>query len=170
MKGFEKISVFEIKDNLFGAVNDDWMLVTAMKKDGNVNTMTASWGGFGIMWGKPVCVCVIRPQRYTLEFVNDSDSLTLSFLEDGYRDALNLCGTKSGRDLDKIKEAGLTLIKDGGLASFEESKMIVCGKKIYCDEIKESGFIDKTIIDSKYPKRDYHRVFVCEIEAVYIKS
>lgn len=118
MNGFREISPCDIKENLFRAVGEDWMLVTAEKKDGSVNTMTASWGGFGVMWGRPVCVCVIRPQRYTLEFVNEVERLTLSFLEDGHREALNICGKKSGRDCDKITEAGLDVVKDGDIAGF----------------------------------------------------
>lgn len=169
MNGFREISPCDIKENLFRAVGEDWMLVTAEKKDGSVNTMTASWGGFGVMWGRPVCVCVIRPQRYTLEFVNEAERLTLSFLEDGHREALNICGKKSGRDCDKITEAGLDVVKDGDIAGFAQARMVVAGKKIYVDRIKEDCFLDRSIIDSKYPKRDYHIVFVCEIEKVFVK-
>ncbi len=169
MNGFNEILPSEIKDNLFTAINDDWMLITAKKADGSVNTMTASWGGFGILWGRPICFCVIRPQRYTLEFVEEAENLTLSFLEDGYREALNLLGRKSGRDCDKIAESGLTIVEDGKIVGFSEARMVISGKKIYTDIIKESGFIDKTIIDSKYPHRDYHKVFICEIEKVFIK-
>lgn len=169
MNGFKEILPSEIKENFFTAVNDDWMLITAKKSDGTINTMTASWGGFGIMWARPVCLCVIRPQRYTLEFVEESERLTLTFLNDGYREALKLLGTKSGRDCDKISESGLSTIHDGEIVGFNEARMIISGKKIYTDTIKECGFIDKSIIDSKYPNRDYHRVFVCEIEKVFIK-
>lgn len=164
------ISPFELKDNFFKGINDDWMLITAVNKDGKVNTMTASWGGFGIMWGKPVCVCVIRPHRYTNEFVSGADRLTLSFLEDGNREALKICGTKSGRDCDKIAEAGLCIVRENDYAYFAQSRLTFVGKKIYVDEIKEDNFLDKAIIDSKYPQRDYHVVYLCEIEKVLEKE
>lgn len=160
----------EIKDNFFSAINEDWMLVTAVNSDGNVNTMTASWGGFGIMWNKAVCVCVIRPQRFTSAFVKDSDRLTLSFLEEGNREALKICGTKSGRDCDKIKEAGLKTIVEGDIAYFDKSRLTIVGRKIYVSKFYEENFIDKSIIDSKYPLRDYHDVYVCEIEKVLVKD
>jgi len=166
----KEITSYDIKENLFNSVMHDWMLITAVNKEGKVNTMTASWGGFGIMWSRPVCVCVIRPQRYTREFVDDANRLTLSFLTEGHREALNLCGKVSGRDCDKIAEAGLHTVTDGDLAYFEESRLVVCGKKIYVSEFKEDNFLDKTLIDSKYPLRDYHKVYVCEIEKVLVKD
>jgi flavin reductase (DIM6/NTAB) family NADH-FMN oxidoreductase RutF len=102
--------------------------------------------------------------------VDDAEKLTLSFLSEGHRDALALCGKVSGRDCDKITEAGLHTVTDGDIAYFEESRLVVCGKKIYVSEFKEENFLDPTIIDSKYPLRDYHKVYVCEIEKVLIKD
>ena len=164
------ISPFELPDNFFKALSDEWMLVTAVNESGKVNTMTASWGGFGYMWARPVGVCVIRPQRYTNEFAKEADVITLSFLEDGNRDALKLCGTVSGRDRDKITESGLKIIEEDGYAYFEQSRLTLVGRKIYVDRFKEECFIDKTIIDEKYPKRDYHDVYVLEIEKVIVKD
>jgi flavin reductase (DIM6/NTAB) family NADH-FMN oxidoreductase RutF len=68
------------------------------------------WGGFGVLWRKNVAWCVIRPQRYTYEFVERADSFTLSFFQERYRSALELCGSKSGRDTDKFKAGGLTAV------------------------------------------------------------
>ena len=158
----------QIDGNLFSAINDDWMLITALKNDGRINTMTASWGGFGIMWNKPVCLCAIRPQRYTNEFVKENDILTLTFLKDGHRDALKLCGTKSGRDCDKIALASLTPITDNGIAYFEQSRLVVVARKIYVSSFKAECFVDKAILDKNYPKNDLHDVYVCEIERVLV--
>ncbi|MBE6622543.1 MAG: flavin reductase family protein [Ruminococcaceae bacterium] len=162
----KEIKPYDITDNLFTAVNHDWMLITAMNRDGKVNTMTASWGGFGILWGKPVCVCVIRPQRYTHQFTEEADRLTLTFLKEGHREALNLCGTVSGRDGNKIEKAGLHTVIDGEYAYFEESRLVICGRKIYVSQIKEENFLDPAIVASKYPQKDFHTVYVCEIESV----
>ena len=164
------VSPFELPDNFFKALCDEWMLGTAVDKSGKVNTMTASWGGFGYMWARPVALCVIRPQRYTNEFAKEADIITLSFLEDGNREALKLCGTVSGRDRDKIAEAGLEVIKEDGYAYFAQSRLTFVGRKIYVDKMKEECFLDKKIIDEKYPKRDYHDVYVLEIEKVIVKD
>ena len=163
----KRITPTEITENLFSAIQDDWMLITAKNKEGRINTMTASWGGFGILWGRPVCFCVIRPQRYTYGFVEEAERLTLSFLRDGYRHALTLCGTKSGRDGDKIAEAGLTPVSEDDYVTFAEACLVVCGKKLYVSDLEESKFLDPSLVESKYPNRDFHRVYICEIEAVY---
>ena len=104
---FREISVEELKDNPFTLINKDWMLITAGNEKSH-NTMTASWGGVGELWGKYVSTIYVRPQRYTLEFVEREDYYSLCFFGPEYRQALNFCGTKSGRDFDKDKETGLT--------------------------------------------------------------
>ena len=111
MADFIEFSPYELEGNVFEQIGKDWALITAMKKEsGDVNTMTASWGGMGVIWRDPSFVCVIRPQRYTYEFSENADILTLSFFDEKYRDALKICGTKSGRDGDKIAEAVLTFL------------------------------------------------------------
>ncbi len=161
------ISPYELNENLFHLIDKEWMLITAKNPEtGAVNTMTASWGGMGILWNKPVAFIFIRPQRYTLEFVHASEELTLSFFSEEYRDALRLCGRKSGRDCDKIAEAGLHLTE--GSASFDEARMTVTCRKLYEDTLKECAFIDKSLL-SNYAQSDFHRVFICEIKEIVQK-
>ncbi len=160
------ITPYEIRDNLFSAIDRDWMLITAVDRSGKVNTMTASWGGFGILWNKPVCFCFIRPQRYTKRFVDEAESFTLSFFPEGYREALTLLGTVSGRERDKIAESGLHTVTEEGIAYFKEARLVVVSKKLYADELKEENFLDLTVVSNKYPQKDFHTVYVCEIRQV----
>jgi len=91
-----KIDPREINQNPFTLIDDDWFLLSA----GNLstfNTMTASWGGMGILWNKPVVFCFVRPQRYTYKFMESNDLFTMSFFDESYRKALSLCGKVSGR-------------------------------------------------------------------------
>ncbi len=168
MKKFKHIGTSDIDCNFFDAIGDEWMLITAKDKNtGKYNTMTASWGGIGVIWKKRVFCCVIRPQRYTYEFAENSDIITLSFFGEGYRSALNFCGTKSGRDYDKAKETGLTPrddIEDG--VYFDEAKLVLVGRKLYAGDLDEDCFIDKSIIPACYPGKDYHRAYICEITDV----
>lgn len=153
----------EITDNTFKLIGQDWMLVTAGSPE-SFNTMTASWGGFGILWGKPVCWCVVRPVRYTYEFMEKAANFTLTFFEEDYRDALMLCGSKSGRDIDKAAETGLTPIpgKLAGTTLFSQARMALECRKLYFHDIDPRNFIDPKI-DANYPEKDYHRLYIGEI-------
>lgn len=167
MADFRKITPTDITDNTFRLIDKDWFLITAEDPDtGVANTMTASWGCFGILWNKPVAVVFIRPQRHTLGFVMKADRLSLSVLPEEYRAALRFCGTKSGRDCDKFKECGLTLAHDAcGTPYVEESRLVLSARKLYVGALYESGFLDPELLNN-YKEKDYHSVFVCEIDAV----
>lgn len=156
----------EISENLFKLVSQDWMLITAGPPE-NHNTMTASWGGFGVMWGRNVSFCALRPQRYTLEFMERSENFTLSFFSERYRPALEFCGNRSGRDVDKAKATGLTPVA-GVLPDsthFAEARLVIACRKIYAQDIDPTRFLDPSI-EENYPSRDYHRIVVGEIVEV----
>lgn len=166
---YTEIRPEELSGNVFRMIGSDWMLISAADGE-KFNTMTASWGGMGVLWSKPVCFAFIRPQRYTFEFVEKTDRLTLSFFGGEMREALTVCGRKSGRDCDKVAEAGLTpLWVEEGVPSFEEASVIVVAKKLYADDIKEEKMIDPSIMKN-YAANDFHRVYVCEIEKVLVKG
>lgn len=169
MENFTPISPYALPDNLFTRIGRDWMLVTAAKPDGSVNTMTASWGMAGILWNKPVAVAFVRPQRYTDEFIPTTDRYTLSFFTEAQRNALKLCGTKSGRDCDKIAEAGLTPITlpSGGVA-FSEATLILDCRRLYTGKLEKDGFLDASLL-GHYPIDDFHNVYVAEITEAYTR-
>lgn len=168
MAEFIKIAPNTINDNLIDLIGNRWMLVTA-EKDGVCNTMTASWGGAGVMWNRPSAFVFIRPQRYTFEFVEESDSLTLSFLGEEHRDALKLCGSVSGRDHDKIADAGLTLTHRNGMPCFEEAELTLFCRKKYADFLKKDAFVDTSLF-SNYAAGDFHKMYICEIIDAEIKG
>jgi len=166
---FVKISPQDIKDNPFEAVGENWMLVTAGSL-GSYNTMTASWGGMGVLWNKNIAFCVVRPTRYTYEFIEKAETFTLSFFSEKYRTALNFCGTHSGRNCDKAMETGLTAAEtENGSVFFNEARLVLECRKIYFDDINPGNFIDPGI-DRHYPKKDYHRMYVGEIINVLTKA
>lgn len=167
---FKTISPYDIKDNVFKLLDKDWMLVTAGKID-DFNTMTASWGHLGIMWNLPVAICFIRPQRYTFEFANRYDDYTLSFFEEKHRKALKFCGSKSGRDHDKMKETGLLPIEtDSGNIYYEQARLVLECKKIYQDDFKPENFIRPEIAKKNYPGNDFHRFYFGEIVSAMIRE
>lgn len=153
----------DIHENPFELIGDEWMLITAGPVEA-FNTMTASWGALGVLWNKEVAFCVVRPVRYTYEFMERSNTFTLLFFDSDYRTALELCGSRSGRDIDKAKEAGLTPVAGelDGTTTFAEARMVLECRKIYYTDIDPARFLDPGI-DNNYPQKDYHRMYVGEI-------
>ncbi len=164
---FQIIKSEDIEDNVFKLIDQDWALIAAGNKQ-KYNMMTASWAGMGILWGKKVVFIFIRPSRYTYKFVEESDVFSLNFFEEKYRPILNLCGTKSGRDIDKMKEPGLTSLEENNCVYFEEARLVIICKKIYYQDLIPAQFLD-TKIESNYANRDYHRMYIGEILSVYRK-
>ena len=168
-KSFRKVEPGQLSDNIFRIIGDDWMLITA-GTPGKFNTMTASWGAMGILWNKPIAVCFIRPTRFTYNFVNGNDIFTLSFFTGEERDILNYCGSHSGKNVDKIAATKLTpvMTSSGGI-SYEQARLFTECRKIYYDDLKPEHFLSPAIDKQNYPRKDYHRMFIGEITACYLK-
>ena len=165
----KRLEIKELSENFFEAIGKEWMLVTAGTKDG-FNTMTASWGGIGWLWNKPVAFIFIRPERFTYEFVEKSDFLTLSFLGEENKKIHDVCGSKSGREVDKVKETGLKpLFTDQGNVLFEQARLSLECKKLYANTIKESCFLDKKLIEKWYggAHGGFHKMYVAEIVNIW---
>lgn len=159
----------EISKNVFSMIEDQWMLVTAGTAD-RCNTMTASWGGLGVLWNKPMATCYIRPQRYTREFLDREEYFTLSFFGEGYRKALGLCGTKSGRDVDKIKECGFTVkTASCGAPYFEEAELVLVCRKRFVQPM-DPDCVPEDMKKEQYPDQDYHILYLGEIVEAMAKA
>ncbi len=169
MNKFIEISPEKFDQSPFRIIGHDWMLVTAKKAD-KVNTMTASWGGLGVMWAKNVSFIVIRPQRFTKEFIDSSEQFSLSFLDSSFKKQLGYLGTVSGRDEDKIGKTELTVSYDNGVPYFDEAKTVIICKKLYAQEYKPECFID-TELDSKfYPDSDHHTLYISEVQKILVRE
>ena len=167
---FKKIDPREMDGNVFQRIGDQWMLVTAGNKN-NCNTMTASWGGLGVLWHEYVATAYVRPQRYTKQFMDSEKYFSLSFYGEEYRKALSLCGTKSGRDIDKIKECGFTVEYGvGDTPYFAEAELVLICEKLYADELREEKFMDPSYAGQKYPQKDWHTFYIGKIVEVLKKD
>lgn len=163
MPDFRPVRPAELKDNPFKLIGEDWMLVTAGTPE-NWNTMTASWGGLGVLWNRPVAFAFIRPTRHTFGFVERAERFSLCFFSEEWRDALKLCGTRSGRDTDKAKATGLApFAGPGGAVIFEQSRLALICRKLHAQDIDPARFVEPGI-EENYPAKDYHRVYVGEVE------
>ena len=166
---FTEIKTTEVSGNFFQKLGREWALVTVTDPDtGRTNPMTVSWGGMGVLWGKDVITIYIRPERFTHNYLAKTDHFTLSFY-DSMRDALTPCGRSSGRDMDKIAAAGLTLTGEENYPWFEESDLVFCCKTLYrstFDPAKMDPATDARI----YPEHSYHDVYIAEIVKVMKKE
>ena len=182
------ISPFESGENFFKAIGKDWMLITAAKPDGSVNSMTAAWGGVGFIWQQPVAFCFIRPQRFTKGFVEASSTFSLSFFDSRYREALNFMGTVSGyNDAEKVAHSGLTLaFNEIQVAQeqppgdkrveqtpyFSEARVVIFCERLYQQDLLEECFIDKAQLESWYGQagneNDLHTLYIAAIRDILI--
>ena len=158
----KKIDPKNLTQNVFSLIGDQWMLITAGTAE-QCNTMTASWGGLGVLWGGPAATCYIRPQRYTKEFLDREEYFTLSFFDESYRPQLSLCGSKSGRDVNKVKECSFTVkTAECGAPYFEEASLVlVCRKRLA--QPMDPQLIPDDVKERWYPQKDYHTMYIGEI-------
>ncbi len=159
------ISFQELRLKSFSIFDDQWFLLTCGDmKNRHFNSMTISWGSLGIMWNKPFIQVVVRPTRYTHEFLQVYPDFTLCAFPDAHRKALALLGAKSGRDGDKIAEAGVTPCQSKMVSSpaFEEANLIFECRKMYSDVFRPEQFLDPAI-EGVYTKNDYHTIYYGEI-------
>lgn len=150
-------------------IGKDWLLVTG-EAAGKANAMTASWGGLGVMWGKNVAYIVLRPQRYTKEFVDKAERFTLSIFGEDRKPMMSYFGSVSGRDEDKIAKSGLTVISENGCTYYEEAKYVMICRKLYAQAMTADSFIDKSCDEQWYGAGDYHTLYIAEIEKLLVNE
>ena len=165
MSELKKINIGQFAAREYALWAEQWMLLTSGDFErGEFNTMTVAWGSIGAMWNKPFVQVVVRPTRYTYQFMEKFQSFSLCVFPEKYHDALTILGTRSGRDGDKISDAGLTPAACSQIAApcFAEAELVFECNKIYWDDLRPDHFLQPEI-DDNYPERDYHRIYFGEI-------
>ena len=163
----KEISVNGLDFNPWDKIGKEWFLLTSGDENG-FNTMTASWGFSGVMWGKNVFTTVVRPTRFTYDFMEKNEFFTASFFDEKYRQALGFCGSHSGRDCDKCAETGLTPEFMDGTTSFKEAKLILVCRKIYSQDMDVSLMAED--VKPANGSDPIHKQFIGEIVKVYINE
>lgn len=166
-----EIKISDLLVNPWERIGKDWFLITSGDKDG-YNTMTASWGFMGVMWGKDTFEAVVRHNRYTYEFMEKNDLFTVSFFdvenEPDKKDALKFCGANSGRDVNKAEKTGLTPFFTDGTTAFNEASFVLVCRKLYAGDFD----LEKLNDDERnkwYGNDPVHRQYIGEIIKVYSK-
>lgn len=171
----KKISFEELNNiNPYKKIAKDWFLLSAGTKDKGYNTMTASWGHMGSLWGhgggKSTAIVFVRPTRYTKEFVDNNEYFSLSFFEEEYRKDLSYLGTVSGRDENKIFKTSLEPIFDDKCLYFKQANLVLICRKLYKQELKEECFIDHKVCEDSYPLKDFHTMYIGEIVETLVRE
>lgn len=162
----EKIDISAQTMNPFDLLANQWMLISAGSEQ-KWNTMTASWGGVGVIWGAPAATAYIRHSRYTKEFVDQNEFYTITFLKEGCKKQLGVLGSKSGRDMNKMQDSGLTPVFVDGQPTFAEASLVLVCKKRCKSEIAPGDILQDETRAKWYADEDYHTMYIGEIVAAY---
>lgn len=166
----KEIAVSELMLNPMTKIAKEWMLLTAGDNRQGYNTMTASWGHLGSIWGHggglPTSVAYVRPQRYTKAFMDREPLYTLCFFPPSYKKELLHLGTKSGRDEDKVAAVGFTPVFGEGYTYFAEASLVLVCRKLYQAPLKPEYFLDQELMQQMYPDKDFHDMYIGQIVKV----
>lgn len=166
---FKEIELSKLDKNAVDLIKNRWGLITA-GNEASLNTMTVSWGALGELWGKDMVTAYIRPQRYTKEFLDREGYFSLSFYPEELKSIHSVCGTKSGREVDKVKECSLTPDFSENAPFFDEAEIVIICKKAAVGKFEPEQFADKTIIENNYPVNDFHYIYYGEVQKVLVKE
>ncbi len=151
----------EFTSDIFSLFDKKWALLTA-GNESRFNMMTISWGALGTVWGKPAATVYVRSSRYTHDFMDANDLFTVSFYPEQYKPVLGVLGSKSGRDMDKMKNSGLTPIKAGDSVSFEEAEITLVCRKIFMQTL-DPAKLPENIAKALYDGQAAHDMYIGEV-------
>lgn len=166
---FVKKELHELGIDPFQTIGNDWFLLTAGTPE-DYNTMTASWGAMGVIWGGPAMTAVVRTSRHTFGYMEENDVFTVCVFPDAQRKALQYCGSHSGRDVDKAKETGLTPVALDGSTAFAEARFVLVCEKMYAQMMGEEHFTQPELCEKWYGSDSMHKMFIGRIKAAYVQE
>lgn len=170
MDGMKRIDPQTIQDNPIKLISRDWMLITGGTPE-DFNMMTASWGGLGFLWGRPVAFVFVRPPRHTFKYLEKRGQFTLSFFPEQYRKALVFCGKHSGRDTDKVAGSGLTPVPtEAGNVTFREARLVLECRTLYGNLVDKSRLLEQTVIPDWYDDGSTHKLYIAEITGAWVEE
>lgn len=166
---FTVIRPEEWQESAFELIGRRWMLIGTENEHG-VNAMTASWGGFGVLWDRPVIYLWVRPERYTHTLLEEAGKFSVNILPESQRETLKICGSVSGSDEDKIERCSLTVRHREGIPYFAESRMSALCRLVYEQPMEAGACCDYTMLESTLEKGNLHTLFIGEITSLLRRS
>ncbi|MCH5352565.1 MAG: flavin reductase family protein [Acutalibacter sp.] len=175
----KKVDPAELNLSSFTKWSKDWGLVTAADGE-KVNTMTVAWGALGVLWSKNMVTVYVHPNRYTHEFMEKADKFSVTFFGDqrdplipDQREALNLLGSVSGRDRDKIAESGLTVEWQDGAPAFKEAALTITCRMVYREALRRENFVSEELSAECWgggKDTPLHSMYIGEVIGVYVEE
>lgn len=165
---FEKINYKDIQNYIFERLSSEGALLVIGNKE-NHNNMTIGWATHGVLWSKDVFITYVKPTRYTFNYANKCDTFAICYF-DSKDDLLKICGTTSGRDVNKDELCNLHSFEIDNTIGYLEASIIITCKKIYQDEFKKDNFIDLSIYDKRYLDNLAHHFYIGEVVNIYKKK
>jgi len=164
-----KIGAFDAVSDTVACLGSQGALLIAAAEP--VNPMTIGWGTIGIVWGKPVFAVLVRPSRFTHGLMEKAAAFSVNVPPQSLGDVCMFCGSKSGRDVDKIAETGIT-VQPG--KSIDVPTIADCPIHYECRMLHRNQ-VDRTtlaedVAASAYRSGDYHTIFWGEIVGVYKRA
>ena len=151
----------ELTTDIFSLFDRKWALLTAGTME-SYKSMTVSWGGLGTLWGKSVATAYVRTSRYTHEFMDREGWFTLSFFPETCRDKLLLLGTKSGRDMDKMRASGLEALACAHGIAYREAELTLICRKLFMERL-DPAKLDRELREKLYAHDAPHDMYIGEV-------
>lgn len=167
----------EITVNPYTLFSKKWAALSVGNEQDGYNAMTIAWGTIGALWEKtnhrnqlPAMTVFVRPGRYTNVLMKREEYFTVAVFDESYKKTLGYLGSHTGKNTDKYKEAGITPVFDKGTVYPKEAELVFACRKLYASSLQETEFCDKELISFNYPEKDFHHVYVGQIEKILKKE
>jgi len=166
--GYEQVPYTFQLDKTLEVLASGGLLLAASRQDGGSNVMTIGWATVGAIWGKQIMVVMVRPSRYTYEFVQESGLFTVNVPTPEMRPFVNLCGTKSGRDVDKIAQVTTSMGQTVDCVRLDDCPIVYECQVVHTNDVLPET-LDPGIMERAYPRGDLHRLYYGEILGTFAK-
>lgn len=166
------IDFTELQANAAQLIGKQWMLITAGTPE-HFNCMTASWGGLGFLWNRPVAFIFVRPNRHTVNFIEQQDHLSLSFMPESYRQDLVFCGRNSGRDVDKLAHTALRpATTPAGTPALADADLVLDCRKMFKTTMQQADFLNWAEVSPAFYEEGnpLHLLYICEIMSTQVRD
>ena len=121
-------------------------ILTAGDKNSH-NSCMIGWGLLGSAWTKPLFIVLVKPERYTYEFMEKTQFFTVNFIKKEYQSKFAPYGNQSGRDINKEEVSGthIQFLDNGGITFKEAEEVYVC--KMFAKTYLEKENMSQELLD-----------------------